>query len=162
MSYFSYSRTTHSWSQYNGHFDNIQFSFNVLITSKYVELSKTSDNFVTKINFMSCKQWFYEQNWRNFTTKKMLSIFPLWTFHLYVATFQYHLHMGNTYLSWSDNPELVFLDKGLQLTRKLLEQGFLVVKLKSLLRKFYVRHHDMVNRYRVSVSQITTDMFRFP
>jgi hypothetical protein len=53
---------------------------------------------------------------------------------------------GNPYLSWSDNPELVFLDRGLQLTRKLLEQGFLVVKLKSLLRKFYVRHHDMVNK----------------
>ena len=161
MSYFSYSRTAHSWSQYNGHVDNIQFSFNVLITSKHFELSKTSDNFVTKINFISSKQWLYEQNWRNFTTKKMLSIFPLWTFHLYVATFQYHLHMGNPYLSWSDNPELVFLDRGLQLTRKLLEQGFLVVKLKSLLRKFYVRHHDMVNRYRVSVSQITTHMFRF-
>ena len=60
MRYFSYSRTTHSWSQYNGHVDNIQFSFNVLITSKHFELSKTSDNFVTKINFISSQQWFYE------------------------------------------------------------------------------------------------------
>jgi len=30
-----------------------------------------------------------------------------------------------------------FLDKGLLLTRKLLNQGFLLVKLKSSLRKFY-------------------------
>jgi hypothetical protein len=30
-----------------------------------------------------------------------------------------------------------FLDKGLLLTRKLLNQGFLLVKLKSLLRKLY-------------------------
>jgi hypothetical protein len=29
----------------------------------------------------------------------MISIFPLWTFHLYVATFQQHLHMEYVYLS---------------------------------------------------------------
>ena len=33
-----------------------------------------------------------------------------------------------------------FLDRGLLLTRKLLNQGFLLVKLKSSLRKFYGRH----------------------
>ena len=37
------------------------------------------------------------------------------------------------------------LDRGLLLTRKLLNQGFLVVKLKSSLRKCYGRHHDLVN-----------------
>ena len=31
---------------------------------------------------------------------EMISIFPLWTFHLYVATFQQHLHMEYTSLSW--------------------------------------------------------------
>jgi hypothetical protein len=30
---------------------------------------------------------------RNFTTKEMISIFPIWTFQLFVATFQQHLHM---------------------------------------------------------------------
>ena len=30
---------------------------------------------------------------RNFMTKEMISMFPLWTFHLFVATFQQHLHM---------------------------------------------------------------------
>ena len=34
-----------------------------------------------------------------------------------------------------------FLNRGLQLTRKLLNQGFLLVKLKSSLQKFYGRHH---------------------
>ena len=34
-----------------------------------------------------------------------------------------------------------------------------VVKLRSSLRKFYGRHHDVANRYRVSVSQMITDMF---
>ena len=42
-----------------------------------------------------------------------------------------------------------FLDRGLLLTRKLLNQGFLLVKLKSSLWKFYCRHHDFVNRYRI-------------
>ena len=37
-----------------------------------------------------------------------------------------------------------FLNKRLQLTMKLLHQGFLVAKLKSSLRKFYDRHHDLV------------------
>jgi hypothetical protein len=51
------------------------------------------------------------------------------------------------------------LDNGLLLTRKLLNQTFLLVKLKSSLRKFYGRHHDLVDRYGISVSQMTTDMF---
>ena len=53
----------------------------------------------------------------------------------------------NTLLSVED-----FLDRGLLLTRKLLNQGFLLVKLKSSLRKFYGRHHDLVYRYGISVT----------
>jgi hypothetical protein len=52
-----------------------------------------------------------------------------------------------------------FLDRGLLLTRRPLNHGFLLVKLKSSLRKFYGRHHDLVERYGISVSQMTTDMF---
>ena len=52
-----------------------------------------------------------------------------------------------------------FLDRGLLLTMKLLNQGFLFVKLKSSLRKCYGRHHDLVDRYGISVSQMTTDIF---
>ena len=40
-----------------------------------------------------------------------------------------------------------FFDRGLLLTRKLLNQWFLLVKLKSSLRRFYCRHHDLVDRY---------------
>jgi hypothetical protein len=49
--------------------------------------------------------------------------------------------------------------RGLLLTKKLLNQGFLLVRLKSSLRKFDGRHHDFVNRYRTSVSQMIMDMF---
>jgi hypothetical protein len=52
-----------------------------------------------------------------------------------------------------------FLDRGLLLTMKLLNQGFLLVKLMSSLRNFYGRHHDLVDRYGISVSQMTKDMF---
>jgi len=37
----------------------------------------------------------------------MISIFQLWTFRLYVATFQQHLHMQYISLSWYDIPELM-------------------------------------------------------
>jgi hypothetical protein len=52
-----------------------------------------------------------------------------------------------------------FLDRGLLLIRKLLNQRFLLVKLNSSLRKFCDRHHDLVDCYGISVSQMTTDMF---
>ena len=39
--------------------------------------------------------------------QEMILIFPLWTFHLYVATFQQHLHMEYISLSWYDIPELL-------------------------------------------------------
>ena len=51
------------------------------------------------------------------------------------------------------------LDRGLLLTRKVLNQCFLLVKLESSLRKLYDRHHDLVDHYGISVSQMTTDMF---
>ena len=40
-----------------------------------------------------------------------------------------------------------------------LNQGSIVVKLKPELRKFYSRHHDLINRYGISMSQITTDIY---
>jgi hypothetical protein len=54
-----------------------------------------------------------------------------------------------------------FLDRGLLLTRKLLNQRFLLVKLKSSLRKFYddLVVRDLVDRHGIYVSQMTTDMF---
>ena len=45
-----------------------------------------------------------------------------------------------------------FFDRGLLLTRKLLNKGFLLVKLKSSLQKCYGRHHDLVDRYGISRS----------
>ena len=52
-----------------------------------------------------------------------------------------------------------FLDRGLVLTTKLLNQGFLLVQFKSSLRKLNGRQHDLVYRYGISVSQMKRDMF---
>ena len=106
--------------------------------------------------------WFLNTQQKNRVRVMINKFFPLSTFHLYVATFQ-HLHMEYISLlkpysracgSYQD-----YLDRGLLHTRKLLNQGFLLVKLKSLLRKFYGDHHDLVVRDGMSVSQMTTDMF---
>ena len=53
---------------------------------------------------------------------------------------------------------LTYLHRGL-LQRKILNQMFHLAKLKSSLRKFYDRHHDLDKCYRIFVSQISTDMF---
>jgi hypothetical protein len=42
------------------------------------------------------------------------------------------------------------LDRGCLRTRKLQNEGCIVVKLKPLLRKFYGRHHDLVSRWPVA------------
>jgi len=74
----------------------------------------------------------------------------------YVASFQQHLHMEYIisqlirYSRDCGSYQEDFLDR-----RKLLNKGFLLVKLKSSLRKFYGRHQDMVDLYGISVSPHT-------
>jgi hypothetical protein len=53
-----------------------------------------------------------------------------------------------------------FRERGLLLTRKLLNQEFLVVNLNSSLGMFYDHHHNLVDHYGIFVSQMNTDMFR--
>ena len=52
-----------------------------------------------------------------------------------------------------------FLDRSRLLTEKLLRQGFENHRLQSYLRKFYGRHHELVDRYNISVSQLSEDLF---
>ena len=89
----------------------------------------------------------------------------IWTPHFWNGILLvWHLYIWSIYISqlirysWACGSYQDFLDRGLLLTGKLLNQGFLFVKLKSSLRKFFGRH-DLVDRYGISVSQITTDMF---
>ena len=52
-----------------------------------------------------------------------------------------------------------FLYRARTLTNKLLEQGYVATRLKSSLQKFYGHHHELVDRYGVSISTMKTDLF---
>ena len=104
--------------------------------------------------------------WDDFTEYgHHMLIFPLWTFHLFVASFQQAAPVYGVYISQLIRYSRAcgsfqdFLDRRLLLTSKLLNQWFLLVKLKSSLRRSYGHHHDLVNRYGISVSQMTMDVF---
>ena len=48
------------------------------------------------------------------------------------------------------------MERGKVLTTKLLSQGYQKTKLVATLKKFYGRHHDLVNPYNVAVSRIVS------
>jgi hypothetical protein len=45
-----------------------------------------------------------------------------------------------------------FLERAQLLTQKLLKQGYVAPRLKLSLQIFYCRHHDLVDRYEISIS----------
>jgi hypothetical protein len=53
------------------------------------------------------------------------------------------------------------LDRAQLLTQKLLKQGYVAPTFKSSLQKFYGRHHNLVDRYEISISQKTMDLLLF-
>ena len=75
-------------------------------------------------------------------------------FFVYSCLFYITYVKKKQWLSW-------WIESAILETRKLLNEVFLLVKLKSSLRKFVGHHHDsddLVDRYGISVSQMTTDM----
>ena len=52
-----------------------------------------------------------------------------------------------------------FLSRSCRLTSKLLRQGYERFKLISAFKKFYGRHKILVDRYKVSVTHIISDLF---
>jgi hypothetical protein len=46
------------------------------------------------------------------------------------------------------------------LTQKLLKKGYVATRLKSL-QKLYGRHHNLVDRYEISISQMTMNLLLF-
>jgi hypothetical protein len=47
------------------------------------------------------------------------------------------------------------------LPEKLLKQGYVAPRLKTLLQKLYGRHHNMIDRYKIFISQMTIDLLLF-
>jgi hypothetical protein len=46
-------------------------------------------------------------------------------------------------------------------TQKIRKQGYVAHNLKSSLQKFYYHHHGLVDRYEISISQMTMNLLRF-
>ena len=51
-----------------------------------------------------------------------------------------------------------FLSRGKLLTAKLLRQGYQPSKLRNAFKKFYGRHHELTDKYHMSVSHIIADL----
>ena len=79
--------------------------------------------------------------------REMISMFSLWTFHLYGATFQQHLH-----ISMCLSVEMMF--KSLLFLSRTTEPRFLVTKLQ-----LFCCRRSLVDHCEISVWQITTDRY---
>ena len=55
--------------------------------------------------------------------------------------------------------QIISMERGKVLTTKLLSPEYKKTKLVAILKKFYGRHHDLVNPYNVAVSRIVSDDF---
>ena len=75
---------------------------------------------------------------------------PAYGVYTYISQF---IRYSRAYRSHYD-----FLDIVLVITRSPLNQGILVVKLRSSLLKCYGRYHDLFNCYSIFMSQITSNM----
>jgi hypothetical protein len=54
-----------------------------------------------------------------------------------------------------------FLYRAQLLTQKLLKQGYVASRLKSSIQKFYGCHHNLVDRYELSITQMTIYLLLF-
>ena len=52
-----------------------------------------------------------------------------------------------------------FVERGILLSQKLLRQGFESIKLRSSLKQFYGRHHELIGHYDKSVSEIISQWY---
>jgi hypothetical protein len=78
----------------------------------------------------------------------------LWTFHLYVHIVIFQQHLLSQFIRYSRAFGFChdFLDRVMLLARKVPNQGFLVIKLKSSLRKIYGRHDGLANSYGMCIT----------
>ena len=86
-----------------------------------------------------------------FLTNVINSNFPQEISLLLVAIFQHPQLMEFLYLliccARASSRYQDFIHRGCLLTNKLLGQGYLLPRLKVAFKKFYGRHHDLVDRY---------------
>ena len=55
-----------------------------------------------------------------------------------------------------------FVERGTLLSQKLVKQGYESIKVRSSLKKFYSRHHELICHYDKSGSEIISDILPQP
>lgn len=86
------------------------------------------------------------------TPVRLISDSQLWTFHFYEAKFEQHFHFK--FIPSFDILELAVPWYMIDATNELLNKGFKVGNLKSHQWKLLGCHHELVDRYRLSMSHI--------
>jgi hypothetical protein len=98
---------------------------------------------------------------RAITRKETISILLLWNFHFCVTTFFYRLHM-NIYFSVDAIFKCLYFllaSPWYRIAANKETAELNVLSLKRWSHHVEGRHHDFINRYEISVKEITTDMF---
>ena len=72
------------------------------------------------------------------------------------ASLVYSTRYSRNCVQYSD-----FQDRTQLLTQEKLKQGYVAPRLKSSLQKFYSSHHNLVDHYKISISQMTMDLLLF-
>ena len=98
-----------------------------------------------------------------FVKRRITSIFPLLTCHFfssnipsspaYVVCISQLVPYARAYCKYQN-----FVDRAKLLTNKLLSQGYRKTKLVSTVKKFYGRHHDLVDPYSAAVSKLISNL----
>ena len=98
----------------------------------------------------------------NSMTSVMISISVLSIF-LFLAVTCLHLllmaYMFHNLYVMQELPQNTFLHRGKLLTNKLLTHGYCKPRLIKTIKKFYGRHHEIVDKFGVSVSKMILDVF---
>ena len=104
-----------------------------------------------------------DNGWRSKTKlcdKRDYFTFPIVNFPFissYIpASLAYSTRSSRNCAQYSD-----FLDRTQLLTQEKLKQGYVAPRLKSSLQTFYSSHHNLVDHYKISISQITMDLLLF-
>lgn len=107
--------------------------------------------------------WYIPHSWQWGSVKNESLFFSIVNFQSICSNFRrtlaYVIYISQLIpYSWVCGFNRDFLDRLLLLSGKRLSQGSIVVMLRSPLRQFLGRHHDLVKHYGVSVSEMTTDV----
>ena len=136
--------------------------------SKWAEVEDTTDTLtLTHVCFLPWPSPWNRQ-WRNIKNKTLWHTWRLCfsNSQLPFDQFQHHHHNG-VYISQLGRFSRAcaqsggFLYRAQLLTQSYPKQGYVAPTLKSSLQRFYSRDHDLVDRYEISISQMTMDFLLF-